>query len=198
MGCPGFCGSSAVGTNPVFTSPFDFSTFRPQPSAPPKSPRRRRRHHRKRSMQRLRPPSSSIARALRPTARSAPVVALTTARSQWHSQRLQQVRHASSAHAEETFEEFTTRYTSFFKGVQDIFELQRGLNNCFAYDLVPAPSIIEAALYAARRVNDYGTAVRIFEGIEEKVENQAQYEAYLAELKNVKDELGASKSVCAS
>ena len=40
--------------------------------------------------------------------------------------------------------------------------------------------------------------MRIFEGIEEKVENQAQYEAYLAELKNVKDELGASKSVCAS
>ena len=151
-------------------------------------------------MQRLRTPSSSIARALCPAARPVPVVAVT-ARTQWRSQqrqRVQQVRHASSAHAEETFEEFTTRYTSFFKGVQDIFELQRGLNNCFAYDLVPAPSIIEAALHAARRVNDYGTAVRIFEGIKEKVENKAQYDAYLAELKNVKDDLGEPDRVWSS
>jgi len=150
-------------------------------------------------MQRLRASSSSIARGLRPAARPVPVVAVTvTARTQSHPLRLQQVRHASSAHAEETFEEFTARYTSFFKGVHDIFELQRGLNNCFAYDLVPAPSIIEAALHASRRVNDYGTAVRIFEGIKEKVENKAQYEAYLAELKNVKDELGGSKRACPS
>lgn len=154
-------------------------------------------HHKKKSMQRLRAPSSSVARALRPATRPVSVVAVT-ARSQSYLQRLQQVRHASSAHAEETFEEFTARYTSFFKAVQDIFELQRGLNNCFAYDLVPAPSIIEAALHAARRVNDYGTAVRIFEGIKEKVENKAQYEAYLTELKNVKDELGGSESACLS
>lgn len=41
---------------------------------------------------------------------------------------------------------------------------QRNLNNAFAYDLVPSPSVITAALRAARRVNDYPTAVRIFEG----------------------------------
>lgn len=41
---------------------------------------------------------------------------------------------------------------------------QRNLNNAFAYDLVPSPSVIVAALKAARRVNDYPTAVRIFEG----------------------------------
>lgn len=41
---------------------------------------------------------------------------------------------------------------------------QRNLNNAFAYDLVPAPSVIVAALRAARRVNDFPTAVRIFEG----------------------------------
>lgn len=45
-----------------------------------------------------------------------------------------------------------------------INNLQRNLNNAFAYDLVPAPSVIAAALKAARRVNDFGTAVRIFEG----------------------------------
>jgi len=38
------------------------------------------------------------------------------------------------------------------------------LNNAFAYDLVPSPVVIVAALKAARRVNDYPTAVRIFEG----------------------------------
>lgn len=38
------------------------------------------------------------------------------------------------------------------------------MNNAFAYDLVPSPSVIIAALRAARRVNDYPTAVRIFEG----------------------------------
>lgn len=41
---------------------------------------------------------------------------------------------------------------------------QRNLNNAFAYDLVPAPSVIVAALNAARRVNDFATAVRVFEG----------------------------------
>lgn len=42
---------------------------------------------------------------------------------------------------------------------------QRNLNNCFAYDLVPSPSVITAALRAARRVNDFPSAVRVFEGM---------------------------------
>lgn len=41
---------------------------------------------------------------------------------------------------------------------------QRNLNNCFAYDLVPSVEVLTAALKAARRVNDFPTAVRIFEG----------------------------------
>ena len=48
--------------------------------------------------------------------------------------------------------------------MQDVFEPQRNLNNAFAYDLVPSPSVVIAALRAARRVNDFPTAVRIFEG----------------------------------
>ncbi|KAL2172563.1 hypothetical protein VTG60DRAFT_5317 [Thermothelomyces hinnuleus] len=94
-----------------------------------------------------------------------------------------------SAHQEETFEEFTARYEKEFDGVQDVFELQRNLNNAFAYDLVPAPSVIAAALRAARRVNDFPTAVRIFEGIKAKVENKSQYEQYLEELKPLREEL---------
>ncbi|KAJ3996250.1 COX5A-domain-containing protein [Lentinula boryana] len=94
------------------------------------------------------------------------------------------------AHAQESFEQFSARYVSFFQNAEDLFELQRGLNNCFAHDLVPSPEVIEAAVKAARRVNDYSTAVRIFEGIKEKVENKTQYETYLTELKGLREELG--------
>ncbi|KAH8888872.1 COX5A-domain-containing protein [Thozetella sp. PMI_491] len=91
---------------------------------------------------------------------------------------------------EETFEEFSARYEKEFDGVQDVFELQRNLNNAFAYDLVPSPSVVIAALKAARRVNDFPTAVRIFEGIKAKVENKGQYQQYLDELKSLREELG--------
>ncbi|EUC56688.1 subunit VI of cytochrome C oxidase [Rhizoctonia solani AG-3 Rhs1AP] len=124
-----------------------------------------------------------IARSLRPIARTAtPVVRMGSVRAM----------SGSHAHENESFESFSTRYEQFFGQVQDLFELQRGLNNCFAYDLVPSPGVIEAALRAALRVNDYSTAVRIFEGIREKVENKTQYEAYLNELKGIREELGIS------
>ncbi|KAK3679896.1 Cytochrome c oxidase subunit 6 [Recurvomyces mirabilis] len=93
-------------------------------------------------------------------------------------------------HHEESFEEFTARYEKEFDQVQDVFELQRNLNNAFAYDLVPSVSVITAALRAARRVNDYPTAVRVFEGIKAKVENVAQYDEYLAELNSVRENMG--------
>ncbi|KAI1733576.1 cytochrome c oxidase subunit [Xylaria scruposa] len=95
-----------------------------------------------------------------------------------------------SEHQEETFEEFTARYEKEFDSVQDVFELQRNLNNAFAYDLVPSPSVLQAALRAARRVNDFPTAVRVFEGVKAKVENNGQYEQYLAELKPLREEFG--------
>jgi cytochrome c oxidase subunit 5a len=59
---------------------------------------------------------------------------------------------------------------------------------------VPSPAVVEAAVRAARRVNDYATAIRIFEGIKEKVENKEQYELYLKELKPLREELGMVKS----
>ncbi|RSH87863.1 Cytochrome c oxidase subunit 6 [Apiotrichum porosum] len=96
----------------------------------------------------------------------------------------------SSHQAEESYEQFNERYQAFFSQVGDLFELQRGLNNCFAYDLVPSTDVVEAALRASRKVNDYATAVRILEGVKEKVENKGQYEAYLTELKPVIEELG--------
>ncbi|PWN53737.1 COX5A-domain-containing protein [Violaceomyces palustris] len=102
-----------------------------------------------------------------------------------------QVRfYAAHSHEDESFEAFNARYVGFFDAVEDLFELQRGLNNCFAYDLVPSPEVIESALRASRRVNDYSTAVRVFEGIKQKVENEGQYKQYVEALKGVREELG--------
>jgi cytochrome c oxidase subunit 5a len=95
-----------------------------------------------------------------------------------------------SDHHEETFEEFTARFEKEFDQAYDLFEVQRVLNNAFSYDLVPSPSVIERALKASRRVNDFATAVRVFEGLKYKVENVDQYNAYLDELKDVRAELG--------
>ena len=128
--------------------------------------------------------------SLTTTSRLLPSLLRTTARSALAPITILPSRSASSAHSQESFEAFTARYVSFFQSAQDLFELQRGLNNCFAHDLVPAPSVIEAALKAARRVDDYATAVRIFEGIKEKVENKGQYDQYLQELKGIREELG--------
>ncbi|CAI4213760.1 unnamed protein product [Parascedosporium putredinis] len=91
---------------------------------------------------------------------------------------------------EETFEEFNSRFEKEFEQVQDVFELQRNLNNAFAYDLVPAPAVVAAAINAARRVNDFATAVRVFEAIKAKVETSGQYQEYLDELKPLREEFG--------
>jgi cytochrome c oxidase subunit 5a len=130
---------------------------------------------------------------MRPTHLLSTIIRTAARPSVINSQRLSPLLiRPSSSHAQESFESFTERYVTFFQNAEDLFEVQRGLNNCFAHDLVPAPSVIEAALRASRRVNDYATAVRIFEGIKEKVENKSQYQAYLEELKPVRDELGMS------
>lgn len=124
------------------------------------------------------------------SSRILPSLIRSTARTTLASPLIISSRASSSGHGQESFEAFTARYVSFFNSAPDLFEVQRGLNNCFAHDLVPAPSVIEAALRAARRVDDYATAVRIFEGIKEKVENKGQYDQYVQELKGVREELG--------
>ncbi|OAQ30478.1 COX5A-domain-containing protein [Linnemannia elongata AG-77] len=91
---------------------------------------------------------------------------------------------------EESFEDYTARFVKFFDNVDDLFELQRGLNNAFGYDLVPSASVIEAALKAARRVNDYPTAVRILEGLKAKANNDTVYKQYLEELAPLRAQLG--------
>jgi cytochrome c oxidase subunit 5a len=73
---------------------------------------------------------------------------------------------------------FARRYEKEFENVQDVFELQRNLNNAFAYDLVPSPSVVIAALRAARRVNDFPTAVRIFEGTFRSLQHAKLFRAH--------------------
>ncbi|PVU95129.1 hypothetical protein BB561_002025 [Smittium simulii] len=96
----------------------------------------------------------------------------------------------SSEAEEETYDQFTSRFVKFFENVDEQFELRRGLNNCFSYDLVPDVSICEAALRAARRIDDYATGVRVFEALKSKVDNQSQYAQFLDALQPVKKELG--------
>ncbi|KKK16932.1 cytochrome c oxidase subunit 6 [Aspergillus ochraceoroseus] len=74
----------------------------------------------------------------------------------------------------------------------NVLSSQRNLNNCFAYDLVPSVEVLSAALRAARRVNDFPTAVRVFEGIKAKVESKDQYKQYLESLDGLRQELGVA------
>ncbi|KAK4110762.1 COX5A-domain-containing protein [Canariomyces notabilis] len=135
-------------------------------------------------------PSSAVFRASLAAARPQPMTARAALAAPSLSNTFSTSSRMRSEHQEETFEEFSARYEKEFDNVQDVFELQRNLNNAFAYDLVPSPSVLSAALRAARRVNDFPTAVRIFEGIKAKVENNGQYQQYLEELKPLREELG--------
>ncbi|KAI3640438.1 hypothetical protein MIR68_001316 [Amoeboaphelidium protococcarum] len=94
-------------------------------------------------------------------------------------------------HHELTYEEYTETYIKFFKNeADDIFELQRGLNQAFSVDLVPAPSVLVEALKAARRMNSFVLAVRTLEGLRDKIGDEKIYKEYLNDLKPTLDELG--------
>lgn len=71
-----------------------------------------------------------------------------------------------------------------------MFELYRGLNNAFSYDIVPTLPIVKEAMHAARRLNCLPSAVRILAGIRGKVDTEKQYKLYLEALEGVREELG--------
>ena len=50
----------------------------------------------------------------------------------------------------------------------------------------------QAALRASRRVNDLTTAIRVIEGLKNKLQNDKVYSQYLADLKPTIDELGVT------
>lgn len=89
-----------------------------------------------------------------------------------------------------TTAEYEAKWTKFFEEAEDLFEVQRGLNNCFGYDMVPTAPVLESALKAARRHDDFATAQRILFGLREKMPKASVYAEYMQHLKPLCDELG--------
>jgi cytochrome c oxidase subunit 5a len=92
-----------------------------------------------------------------------------------------------------TVSEYESRWTTFFNSsAYDQFELQRGLNHAFSFDIVPTVSVLEAALRAARRLGDYAAAMRVFGALRQKCKDDKEYEGYVRHLDSLKMELGIS------
>ncbi|XP_036601915.1 cytochrome c oxidase subunit 5A, mitochondrial-like [Trichosurus vulpecula] len=94
----------------------------------------------------------------------------------------------------ETGEEFDARWVTYFsKPDLDAWELRKGMNTLVGYDLVPEPKIIDAALRACRRLNDFASAVRILEVVKDKAGPHKEIYPYIIqELRPTLDELGIS------
>lgn len=94
------------------------------------------------------------------------------------------------SHGIKDVQAYERQWVAFFEQAPDLFELQRGLNNCFSYDIVPTVPILLSAIRSCRRLNDFPTAVRIFDGLRDKVENPEQYQLYIRAMEDVRAELG--------
>ena len=88
------------------------------------------------------------------------------------------------------YDAYVQKWHKHFVTCEDDFELERGLNHIFAADWVPSVEVLAEAIRASRRLNTFATAVRILEGLENKVYKKEQYSAYLTELKPLLEELG--------
>ncbi|XP_067390744.1 cytochrome c oxidase subunit 5A, mitochondrial [Emydura macquarii macquarii] len=95
---------------------------------------------------------------------------------------------------QESDEEFDARWVTYFnKPDIDDWELRKGINTLVSYDLVPEPKIVDAALRACRRLNDFATAVRILEAVKDKAGPHKEIYPYvIQELRPTLDELGIS------
>ena len=86
--------------------------------------------------------------------------------------------------------DFDAKWKAYFEDAShDEHAIRRGLNDLFANDLVPEPVILEQALRACRRVNDFATTVRIFEGVKDKSPDDATYQYVVGQLQPVIKEL---------
>uniref|UniRef100_G1MTQ8 Cytochrome c oxidase subunit 5A, mitochondrial n=1 Tax=Meleagris gallopavo TaxID=9103 RepID=G1MTQ8_MELGA len=106
------------------------------------------------------------------------------------------VQHARcySHGSQESDEEFDARWVTYFnKPDIDAWELRKGVNTLVGYDLVPEPKIIDAALRACRRLNDFASAVRILEVVKDKAGPHKEIYPYvIQELRPTLSELGIS------
>lgn len=94
----------------------------------------------------------------------------------------------------ESDEEFDARWVTYFnKPDIDAWELRKGVNTLIGYDLVPEPKILDAALRACRRLNDFASTVRILEAVKDKAgPHKDIYPYVIQELRPTLDELGIS------
>lgn len=102
-------------------------------------------------------------------------------------------RSMSGAKSEETDAEFDARYVAYFNRPDiDGWEYRKAMSDLTGMDLVPEPEIINAALRACRRLNDYSLAIRTLEVVKLKcAPNEKELYPYmLQELKPTMDELG--------
>jgi cytochrome c oxidase subunit 5a len=92
-----------------------------------------------------------------------------------------------------TVEAYESKWIAFFTSPGlDQFELVRGLNKSFHFDIIPTIPVLEAALRAARRLDDFATASRVFGALREKCKNTKEYNQYVRYLNPIKQELGIS------
>merc|ERR1740117_1462206 len=95
--------------------------------------------------------------------------------------------------SEESDADFDAKWVAYFSDESlTSREIRRGLNDVFAYDLIPDPTILTAAFHATRRVNDFPTSVRIFEAIKDKSPDDETYNYVVDQLNPVITELSLS------
>ncbi|XP_062033442.1 cytochrome c oxidase subunit 5A, mitochondrial-like [Lepus europaeus] len=92
----------------------------------------------------------------------------------------------------ETDEEFDARWVTYFnKPDIDAWELRKGMNTRVGYDLVPEPKVIDAALRACTRLNDFASAVPILEVVKDRAGPHKEIYPYvIQELRPTLNELG--------
>merc|ERR1712154_494420 len=91
--------------------------------------------------------------------------------------------------------EFDARYEAYFNRPDiDGWEYRKAMGELAGMDLVPEPAIVNAALRACRRINDYGLAIRTLEVIRVKCNpNPTELWPYMMqEIQPTLDELGIS------
>ncbi|XP_063484076.1 cytochrome c oxidase subunit 5A, mitochondrial-like [Symphalangus syndactylus] len=118
---------------------------------------------------------------------------LRSARTPSPAATIQSVRCYSHG-SQETDEEFDARWVTYFnKPDIDAWELRKGINTLVTYDMVPEPKIIDAALRACRRLNDFASTVRILEAVKDKAgPHEEIYPYVIQELRPTLNELGIS------
>ena len=88
--------------------------------------------------------------------------------------------------------DFTQKWEQYFSKTDlTEWELKKGLNALYGYDLVPQPSIVAAAVKAAHRLQNVAVAIYILEMVRHKsVGNQEIYNYIMDQIRPTLDELG--------